>query len=190
MKAIIFDFFGVICKDPHESWYTSHLDVMGKKRGFFDEISYKVDMGQISEEEFIAELSMKSAINADEIKNEIKKYFQLNSEMVVLVKKLKINHKLFVLSDAPKGMVEGILAENELTNIFDGLVISSSIQMVKPSKEIFEYLLNKYSLGSSEVLFIDDNPKNITGAAAVGIPTIKFDNVGDLRFELKKNKVG
>jgi putative hydrolase of the HAD superfamily len=47
--------------------------------------------------------------------------------------------------------------------------------MVKPSAEIFEHLLNKYSLKAEDCLFIDDSAKNTDGAKSVGINAYLFD---------------
>ena len=41
--------------------------------------------------------------------------------------------------------------------------------MLKPSEEIYKYLLNKYKLKAEECLFIDDIEKNIEGAKKVGM---------------------
>lgn len=66
---------------------------------------------------------------------------------------------------------------------FDGLVFSGPLRLIKPDARIFHYLLDTYGLNADECLFIDDSPKNIAGAEAVGIHTYLFD--GDA-YKLKK----
>lgn len=74
----------------------------------------------------------------------------------------------------------------ELFSLFDGLVLSGPIGIVKPSPEIFRYLLDRYALEPSECLFVDDSPKNIAGAESVGICGYLFDgNAEKLRQALK-----
>ena len=63
----------------------------------------------------------------------------------------------------------------ELFSHFDGLVFSGAIGLVKPNKEIFDYLLDRYNLKAEECIFIDDNAKNIEAANKVGIEGILFD---------------
>jgi len=58
---------------------------------------------------------------------------------------------------------------------FDGLIFSSDYKICKPSTEIFEILLKKYSLNADECLFIDDLPANIKGAQTSGIKGYQFD---------------
>lgn len=60
-------------------------------------------------------------------------------------------------------------------SLFDGLVLSGPLHMIKPDARIFHYLLDTYGLEADECLFIDDSPKNIAGARAVGIHTYLFD---------------
>ncbi len=62
----------------------------------------------------------------------------------------------------------------ELT-LFDGLVISGEIGLVKPNAEIYEYILKKYSLIPEECVFIDDNKNNIAACEAAGIVGYLFD---------------
>ena len=60
------------------------------------------------------------------------------------------------------------------TDYFDGVVVSSDVHMVKPDREIFEYLLNKYGLKAEECLFIDDMQENVEGARAAGMQAFRF----------------
>ena len=63
----------------------------------------------------------------------------------------------------------------ELLDSFDGLILSGTIGKVKPNKDIFEHLLETFSLQADECLFIDDNENNIKGAMSVGINGYLFD---------------
>ncbi len=107
--------------------------------------------------------------------------------MVDLVKQIKANGgKLFVLSNISIGFAENYKNVPQLAEffaLFDGLVFSGPLKIVKPSKEIFEHLLNKYNLTAEETLFVDDSEKNLKGAEAAGINTYQFDGNAD---KLKK----
>lgn len=47
--------------------------------------------------------------------------------------------------------------------------------MVKPSREIFEYLCRECNIVPSESIFIDDNESNINACRAFGINGYLFD---------------
>ena len=75
---------------------------------------------------------------------------------------------------------------NALFSIFDGLVFSAPIGMVKPHRDIFEYVLATHSLLADECVFIDDSTRNIDGANAVGIHGVLFNGeVDTLREQLR-----
>lgn len=60
-------------------------------------------------------------------------------------------------------------------SLFDGLVFSGEMKMVKPDTEIFTHLLDTYSLDPKDCIFIDDTLKNIKGAETAGIKGYLFD---------------
>ncbi len=85
---------------------------------------------------------------------------------------------LYLLSNISIGFAENYHKNkwvSELFSLFDGLVFSGPLGIVKPDKEIFMHLLNKYNLNKEECIFIDDSPKNIAGAENVGIKGYLFD---------------
>ena len=96
--------------------------------------------------------------------------------------------KLYLLSNISIGFSENYHKSHwirELFSLFDGLVFSGPIHMTKPSREIFQYLLDTYSLQPETCVFIDDSPKNIAGGEAAGIQGILFDgNAENLRKQL------
>ena len=86
--------------------------------------------------------------------------------------------RLYLLSNICKEFAEGykdIPEIGEFLSTFDGLVFSGPIHITKPSKEIFEYTLNKFSLMAEECIFIDDSPINIEGSEKAGIKGYLFD---------------
>ena len=59
---------------------------------------------------------------------------------------------------------------------FDGVVVSANLKMVKPSPEIYRYVLDTFGLKAEECLFVDDMRYNVAGAEAVGIYGFHFQN--------------
>lgn len=99
--------------------------------------------------------------------------------MAELIKDIKQNGgKIYLLSNVSIGFARAykqVPDINTLLSSFDGLVFSGPLHIVKPSAEIFEHILSKYSIDRSNTLFIDDLEKNINGAKAVGIDGYLFD---------------
>lgn len=90
-------------------------------------------------------------------------------KMYDFVKQLKENgYSIYLLSNASSDFHErreGIPA----LSLFDGVVISADYKQLKPEKEIYETLYEKFSLNPAECYFIDDVQKNIDGARATGM---------------------
>lgn len=101
------------------------------------------------------------------------------SGMYELVEELRSMGKwLYLLSNISRTFAENYSSVphiNELFSKFDGLVFSGPLGIVKPGREIFEHLLNKYSLKAEDCTFIDDNADNIATAADIGINAYLFD---------------
>ena len=86
----------------------------------------------------------------------------------------KAGARVFLLSNISKHFSRHS-ADFDLLSEFEFCVFSADIGMVKPSREIFEYVLNKAGINASETLFIDDSEKNLRGAELLGIHTYLFD---------------
>ena len=63
------------------------------------------------------------------------------------------NNSLFVLSNMHLASIAYLEQHHKIWEMFDGVVISSRIQMVKPEHQIYEFLLNSYQLDAAETIF-------------------------------------
>ncbi len=107
-------------------------------------------------------------------------------ETIELIHSIKRNgNKLFVLSNMHFASIEHIEKEYSFWDVFEGMVVSCRIRMVKPDAEIYEYLLNRHKLVPNETVFIDDTDINLMAASNFHIKTIKFENPNQCKTELK-----
>jgi len=72
---------------------------------------------------------------------------------------------------------------------FDGIVVSGTEKMRKPSAEFYQLLLKRYHVNAEEAVFIDDNKRNIEAAKNIGIDSIVFTNAVELKDELIKRQI-
>ena len=73
-----------------------------------------------------------------------------------------------------------------LAEIFDGIVVSGQEGVTKPDPRIFEILSSRYDLEPSTTVFIDDSPKNVAAATALGYQAHLFTSAPELEAWLKK----
>ena len=69
---------------------------------------------------------------------------------------------------------------------FDGCVISGIEGVAKPDQRIFEILLERHELDPRRTAFIDDSPRNIAAAKALGIEAVPFVSPAELRDDLRR----
>ncbi len=70
---------------------------------------------------------------------------------------------------------------------FNGVMVSAEERVIKPNAEIYRRLCDKFSLKPEECFFVDDVPRNIEGAKAVGFGGYVFDgDVAKLKAELDR----
>jgi len=59
-------------------------------------------------------------------------------------------------------------------------VFSADVGYTKPHRGAFHAACARLGLASEQVLLVDDNPVNVTGAADVGLHAVQYTNVGEL----------
>lgn len=93
-------------------------------------------------------------------------------------------YKIYLLSNITGASFEYINNAIELTQYFDGGLYSFQEKMVKPNYTFYENLLKKYNLIKNETIFFDDKDKNVQAGNEVGIKSIKFKSVKDIKNNL------
>lgn len=149
-----------------------------------------LDNGDISIQEAIDSISLKSTLNRDEIIH----IFNLRSDLIfpigenvkVLPELKKQGYSLYFLSNFPMDIFEEVKAGYYFFKYFDGGVISADAKVSKPDHRIYNILLERYSLKPEECLFIDDLEVNVKAAEETGMKgLITFGLIG-ISEEIKK----
>ncbi len=106
---------------------------------------------------------------------------QVLSDAVLVIKKLCKSYTLAIVSDAiitPGIVLRKLLKKYDILDSFMHFAFSDEVGFSKPSKEIFNFILNKLSLPAEECLHIGDRPVNdIDGAKKVGMKAFLFTGI-------------
>lgn len=197
-KNYIFDFGNVLADFDTKKLTLAEISDRGLaekiEKAVFDRKYWdKLDAGTITDgeikEELKRELCSSDFEEAVKIYDNWVKNLTLFDGMLSIVKELKNKgKKLYLLSNISKNFREKYPQNkqiNEILSLFDGLVFSGEISLVKPDSEIFYFLFEKYDINPKESVFIDDNIANINGAKAVGLNTYHYDfNINNLKGAL------
>tara|TARA_B100000900_G_scaffold383742_1_gene371950 strand:+ start:243 stop:689 length:447 start_codon:yes stop_codon:yes gene_type:complete len=96
------------------------------------------------------------------------------------------NFQLIALTNWSAETFPVAIKKFKFLELFDGIVVSGKIKMIKPSPDIYNYTLNKYKLNAQDCVFIDDRQINTDGAIKCGIKGILFNTPKELINQLKK----
>jgi len=74
-------------------------------------------------------------------------------------------------------------------DLFDDIVVSGEVKLIKPDSAIFQLLLQKINRLPQECVMIDNTLKNIEAARKMGFATIHFTSPAQLAVELRRLNV-
>lgn len=177
IRNIIFDMGGVLIDYNPEKIAYKYFDKetadITLKELFRNPIWADKDRGIITPDEIMEKIRDKIPAHAlpliDEMVHNYYPYMPPFEKMYDLVKELKEKgYGIYLLSNASDDFHVQRYTIPALS-LFDGVLISADYKLLKPEKEIYLALFDKFSLKPEECFFIDDVQKNIDGALAAGM---------------------
>ncbi|MBI3513537.1 MAG: HAD-IA family hydrolase, partial [Proteobacteria bacterium] len=57
---------------------------------------------------------------------------------------------------------------------FRGVLISGRERVIKPDPRVFQLLLERFGIAAADAVYVDDSPRNVAAAAALGIHAVHF----------------
>lgn len=92
---------------------------------------------------------------------------------------------LYCLTNFSSSKFELTRRRFDVFGLFDGIVVSGEIGLVKPDPAIFRHLLQRFRLSAGRCLFVDDVPANVVAAQAVGMRAHLFRSAPALAQDLR-----
>ena len=185
IKNIIFDIGGIILDDSDDNL----SKVLGED---LSSLISKIH-GPIFKEYLAGKIDYSSYLNSfkNDFDYEKIKYLLSKDNFYKTLPLLKNNYDyikslknkgyiLYLLSNITKESYEYLKTIIDIDSIFDGGVYSYQENILKPSKEIFELIVNRYNLNKDETIYFDDMNKNIVAGNEFGIKSILFKSIDDV----------
>jgi putative hydrolase of the HAD superfamily len=191
IESIIFDWGGVLIDDPRPGLLRYCCKAFGVPLEdytpihdlFLDEFH----KGMISEERFWRQIVDKLGKPMSSVRPQWYDAFR-----AAYVPREQMYHLVRSLHD--KGYKTALLSNTELPavrffheqnyNMFDLFVFSCIERVMKPERRIFEITLERLGSKPAQTVFIDDKQDYILGAKSVGLNTILFESVEQVKNEL------
>ncbi len=170
IKNIVFDLGGVVfARDPRKFEpefikFFSYI-LLPQMPKFWEDY----DRGVVSYDEVLTSLANYNSCDRELADKNLRRSILTQEPIEAtknLIEELKAaQFKLYVLSNMSLEFIE-FLRQQPVYKNFDGEVVSCHEHIVKPEAEIYQRLIERYSLNPSETLFIDDREANIKAAQA------------------------
>jgi len=206
-KAVVFDAYGTLfdvnsaakkCKDKIGAkwetfanfWRTTQLEytwlrsLMKRHKNFWDITEDSLDK------------SMKVFNINKNMKNELLSLYKILSPYPevrgVLEDLKKKNFKLAILSNGTPDLLNELVENNKLNNLFDDLFSIEDVKIYKPAPRVYELPIKKYRIKSSEITFLSANTWDVSGGGNFGYNSIwvnRHNSVFDILDFEPKNEI-
>lgn len=172
IRGIIFDCFGVLYQGSIGHLYELTPE---NKRQELANLSLSSDYGYLSRKDFLAQASELIGIDVDRLQTIMHSDHIRNDKLVEYVRTLRPRYSVAMLSNVGRGVIDRLFTGDELSELFDEVVLSSEVGIIKPDPEIFSIASCRLGLSPEECVMIDDVPVNTDGAASIGMKTVVFN---------------
>ena len=206
-KAVVFDAYGTLfdvnsaaekCKDKIGAkwemfanfWRTTQLEytwlrsLMKRHKNFWDITEDSLDK------------SMKVFNINKNMRNELLGLYKILSPYPevrgVLEDLKKKNFKLAILSNGTPDLLNELVENNKLNNLFDDLFSIEDVKIYKPDPSVYELPVKKYRIKSGEITFLSANTWDVSGGGNFGYNSIwvnRHNSVFDILDFEPKNEI-
>ena len=187
IKAIIFDAYGTLfdvnsaaekCKgkigdkweDFANYWRTTQLEYTWLR----SLMNRHKDFWKITEDSL--DKSMKFFKIDNSMRNDLLDLYKVLSpfsEVKETLNKLKKkDFKLAILSNGTPSLLENLVKNNNLENIFDDIFSVEEVGIFKPESKVYELPINKYNIKKDEILFLSANTWDVSGGGNYGYNSV------------------
>ena len=111
--------------------------------------------------------------------------FELNHNVINFARNISEKYDVYFASNTNESHINFLQKNYPEIFFAKGMVLSYHLETMKPEKEFFEKMIKTFDINPENSVFIDDLKTNVEGAIACGIPSIQFNNLDQLKTELK-----
>ena len=188
IKNIIFDLGGIILNIDFKQTELAFAELgVGNFNQYYtlqsvSPLFEKLELGLITPEAFYDEFRtvVKVSLTNEQIRDAWNALLlDFPAERIQFLEALNKKYKIYLLSNTNKIHYDAFIkifdeqtGKGDFNKYFIKPYYSHEINLRKPNKECFEFVLKKENLNAEETLFIDDSETNVEAAKTVGLNTI------------------
>jgi putative hydrolase of the HAD superfamily len=199
LLRIVFDFAGVVFRwqplqlvQQHLPRHAADLDAAHATmaavfEGFGGDWA-QFDRGLVEPDELVRRIVARSGFDAAGVAalvHAVPRALQPDADTVRLLSRLRAaGARLHFLSNMPRPYAQALTARDALFALFDGGVFSSHVGLVKPEPAMFAHAARAFGAEPGELVLIDDAPRNVEAARALGWQAVLFRDAASCAREL------
>jgi len=184
IKAVIFDCFGVLTTD---GWLPFKKKYFGHDAGLFEEagrLNILADSGRISDVDFIHQIARLANVPFEQADNEMKNNIANNDLFDYIADRIAPKYLVGMLSNVSENFL-GKLFSPEQMNLFSSVSLSCDTGYVKPDERAYISIIRALGMEIEDCLFIDDQQRYIDGARSIGLQSILYQDIEQMKAELE-----
>lgn len=187
IKAIIFDCFGVLAT---EGWIPFRDATFGHDQAMLQQANdtmRALSVGMLTPEEFMERMAELSGRSVQELHPVF--YTNVpNEPLLAWIRARKQTYAFSVLSNIAPGRFEEIFSPEQRA-LFDDKALSYKLGFAKPDRRAYELAMHGLGRAAEECLFVDDQPKNVVAAEALGMAGIVYETQAQFEREASEKQL-
>ncbi len=193
IEAVIWDIGGVIWRNEDSS--SRHQ--LSEKYGvplqeltdlvFHSETADLATLGRIAEDEHWKSVARKIGMKEEEASALRSAWWagdRIDRNLISFITGLKRNYKTGLLSNAWSDARQSLAAEIGDLSIFEFIVYSAEVGLMKPDPAIYRRILDMMQLPPEKAIFVDDTEQNIAAANELGIHGLLFKSAEKVQGDI------
>jgi len=163
--------------------HKSHLQTHNKLKKQIDRLAQKNHFKNSQEKELVLRM-LEIGIDPQHLNDIVKPV----TGMIELVKDLKARkYKLIILANLAQEQYDLLhKIYPEITQLFDDIIFSAHVNILKPNQEIYQHLLDTHKLIAQECVLVDSLKEHTAAAEQKGMHSIWHKNIRATRTSLAK----
>jgi HAD superfamily hydrolase (TIGR01509 family) len=195
IRNVVFDFGGVLVEWQPERILAEVFPEPGQRdavrRDVFQHPDWvEFDRGRLPEDEAVRRFAARAALEEDQMRAlfvAIRHALRPKADTIAVLRGLAARRvPLYALSNMTTDVFGWLAARHDFFTLFNGIVVSGAVGLVKPEPEIYAHLAATHRIDPAESLFIDDMEANVAAARAAGYEALRFTAAEALAAELAR----
>ena len=183
IQAIIFDIGGVLIRTQDHAPRRGIEQRFGLVPGDAERIvlnskeGLATQRGEFTEEQNWLRVQTELRLSDDDLAFFRRQFWAgdvLDTALIDAIRRLRPRYQTAIISNALPGLMTLLTGKHPIADAFDVIVGSGDVGVAKPDPAIYQMALQQLGRLPQEALFIDDAPRNIDGARAVGLHVIHY----------------